>query len=49
MTSMAIEAEHLVKHFGDTVAVEDVSFSVPRGSVLGLLDRTARARPPPCG
>lgn len=37
MTSMAIEAEHLVKHFGDTVAVEDVSFSVPRGSVLGLL------------
>ena len=37
MTSMAIEAEHLVKHFGDTVAVDDVSFSVPQGSVLGLL------------
>jgi ABC-2 type transport system ATP-binding protein len=37
MTSMAIEAERLVKHFGTTVAVEDVSFSVPRGSVLGLL------------
>ncbi len=34
---MAIEAEHLVKHFGDTVAVDDVSFSVPQGSVLGLL------------
>ena len=38
MTSpLAIEADNLVKHFGDTVAVEGVSFSVPRGSVLGLL------------
>ncbi|KRE99597.1 daunorubicin ABC transporter ATP-binding protein [Nocardioides sp. Soil777] len=38
MTSThAIEAEHLVKHFGDTVAVDDVSFVVPEGSVLGLL------------
>jgi ABC-2 type transport system ATP-binding protein len=36
-SSMAIEADNLVKHFGDTVAVEGVSFSVPRGSVLGLL------------
>jgi ABC-2 type transport system ATP-binding protein len=34
---MAIEADNLVKHFGSTVAVEGVSFSVPRGSVLGLL------------
>src|SRR6476620_10696764 len=37
MTRSAIEAEGLVKHFGDTVAVDDVSFSVPEGSVLGLL------------
>ena len=37
MTSLAIEAEHLVKRFGDTTAVDDVSFSVPEGSVLGLL------------
>ena len=36
-SSMAIEADNLVKHFGDTVAVEGVSFSVPRGTVLGLL------------
>src|SRR5512134_406656 len=36
-TSHAIEAEHLVKHFGDTVAVDDVSFVVPQGSVLGML------------
>ena len=33
----AIEADNLVKHFGDTVAVDGVSFSVPEGSVLGLL------------
>lgn len=36
-TGPAIEAEHLVKRFDDMVAVDDVSFSVPRGSVLGLL------------
>jgi ABC-2 type transport system ATP-binding protein len=33
----AIEADQLVKRFGETVAVDDVSFVVPRGSVLGLL------------
>jgi ABC-2 type transport system ATP-binding protein len=33
----AIEAENLVKHFGETVAVDGVSFSVPQGTVLGLL------------
>ena len=38
MTSTAaIEADNLVKHFGDKVAVDGVSFSVPQGSVLGLL------------
>jgi ABC-2 type transport system ATP-binding protein len=37
MTSLAIEAEHLVKKVGDQTAVDDVSFSVPEGSVLGLL------------
>lgn len=37
MTALAIEAEHLVKRFGDQTAVDDVSFSVPEGSVLGLL------------
>ncbi|MFC7363121.1 ATP-binding cassette domain-containing protein [Nocardioides astragali] len=35
--SHAIEAEGLVKHFGETVAVDGVSFVVPEGSVLGLL------------
>ncbi|WP_067430098.1 ATP-binding cassette domain-containing protein [Nocardioides jensenii] len=33
----AIEADNLVKHFGDTVAVDGVSFSVPEGTVLGML------------
>ena len=38
MTSTpAVEAIHLVKHFGETVAVDDVSFEVPQGTVLGLL------------
>lgn len=37
MTELAIEAEHLVKRFGDTLAVDDVSFAVPVGTVLGLL------------
>jgi ABC-2 type transport system ATP-binding protein len=36
-SGMAIEAIDLVKHFGDTVAVDGVSFAVPTGSVLGLL------------
>lgn len=35
--SPAIEAENLVKRFGDFTAVDDISFSVPAGSVLGLL------------
>jgi ABC-2 type transport system ATP-binding protein len=36
-TDLAVEAVDLVKHFGDTVAVDGVSFVVPRGTVLGLL------------
>ena len=33
----AIEADNLVKHFGETVAVDGISLSVPEGSVLGML------------
>ncbi len=32
-----IKVEHLTKRFGPTVAVSDVSFSVPKGEVLGFL------------
>ena len=37
MTSPVIEAHGLVKTFGDFVAVDDVSFEVPQGTVFGLL------------
>jgi ABC-2 type transport system ATP-binding protein len=33
----AIEVKQLVKHYGETHAVNDVSFSVPRGEVFGFL------------
>jgi ABC-2 type transport system ATP-binding protein len=32
-----IEVEHLRKSYGSTVAVDDVSFSVVEGEILGLL------------
>ncbi len=32
-----IEVEHLTKHYGPTPAIEDVSFTVERGEVLGFL------------
>ena len=34
---LAVEATNLVKRFDDFTAVDDVSFNVPTGSVLGLL------------
>ena len=34
---LAVEAIDLVKHFGENVAVDGVSFVVPPGTVLGLL------------
>lgn len=36
-SDIAIEARDLTKHFGDFVAVDGVSFEVPRGTVLGIL------------
>jgi gliding motility-associated transport system ATP-binding protein len=32
-----LEIRHLVKHFGSLIAVDDVSFAVARGEVLGFL------------
>ena len=37
MTTYAVEADDLVKKFGDTLAVDHVSFQVPQGSVMGVL------------
>jgi len=34
---LAIEAEDLVKHFGEVEALRGVSFATPTGSVLGML------------
>ena len=33
----AIQAEGLVKHFGDTIALDGVDLEVPTGTVLGVL------------
>jgi len=32
-----IEVEHIVKKFGDLVAVDDVSFEVKEGEIFGFL------------
>jgi branched-chain amino acid transport system ATP-binding protein len=37
MTTPAIELEHVSRHFGGVVAVDDVSFAVPTGAVTGLI------------
>ncbi|MCB4767760.1 ribosome-associated ATPase/putative transporter RbbA [Ancylobacter sp. Lp-2] len=34
---IAIEAEHLTMRFGDFVAVDNVSFRIPRGEIFGFL------------
>jgi ABC-2 type transport system ATP-binding protein len=36
-TQPLIEADHLVKHFGDKIAVADISFSVQSGEIFGFL------------
>ena len=38
-----LEIRHLVKSFGPLIAVDDVSFTVPQGEVLGFLGPTAPA------
>lgn len=35
--SLSIDVRHLRKVYGEVVAVDDLSFTVPRGAVLGLL------------
>ena len=35
--STVIEVNHLVKKYGDLIAVNDISFTVPAGSCLGIL------------
>jgi ABC-2 type transport system ATP-binding protein len=37
MTNLTIEAEHLSKIYGKTIALEDVDFAVEKGEILGFL------------
>ncbi|WP_456316663.1 ATP-binding cassette domain-containing protein [Teichococcus aestuarii] len=37
MQSAAIQAEGLTKRYGETTAVESLSFTLPRGATWGLL------------
>jgi ABC-2 type transport system ATP-binding protein len=37
ITASSIEVRHLRKVYGEVVAVDDLTFTVPRGAVLGLL------------
>src|SRR5262245_7399571 len=39
-----IEVEHLTKHYGTKVALQDVSFTAQRGEILGLLGPTGAAK-----
>jgi len=34
---VAVEAEHLTKGYGDRVLIEDLSFTLPRGSIVGVI------------
>jgi ATP-binding cassette ChvD family protein len=35
--SVVIEAEHLSKGFGDRLLIDDLSFSMPRGGIVGII------------
>ncbi len=46
MTLLALEA--VTKRYGDVTAVDEVTFSVDRGQVVGFLGPNGPASPPPC-
>ena len=37
MTDLVVDVQHLTRHFGDLVAVNDVSFRIERAAIFGLL------------
>ena len=45
-----LELDHLRRRYGDVVALDGLTFTVPPGQVFGFLGpERCRARPPPCG
>src|SRR5687768_14689623 len=39
-----IEVEHLTKRYGATLAVDDISFSVQKGEIVGFLGRNGAGK-----
>ena len=44
--SAVISARGLSKRYGKSVAVDNISFEIPAGRIIGLIGPTSRARPP---
>jgi len=42
-----IEADGLTKYYGPFIAIENISFRIPRGEVVDSSAPTVRARAPP--
>jgi len=42
--SAVVEASHLTRRFGDTTAVDDISFSVQKNTIHGLLGRNGAGK-----
>ena len=34
---LVIEAEHISKSFGDKVLIDDLSFKIPKGAIVGII------------
>ena len=43
---LLFEAKKLTKHFGPTVALDNVDFKVYRGEITGLIGETVPVNPP---
>lgn len=42
---IVVEVKHMNKHFGPTVALNDVNITVRRGEVLGLIGENGSGNP----
>lgn len=41
-----IEVQNLTKSYGDRTLIDDLSFSIPKGQLLGLSERTVQVNQP---